>query len=171
MAKLSGTDLAGFESAAQDHAYVSTTPKDAAAFMTGPDLPKIMDLVRGFCFEHDLLGDNVKSKDDAIGIETPTARRSASAKNVKLRFDPTLHEARRGREALITPRLTALLPAFHLPPATASRGSRCRGVYPIARVMNIVPGRGARIILAMLPFILIAIIYVVGLGGAARGQS
>jgi NitT/TauT family transport system permease protein len=37
--------------------------------------------------------------------------------------------------------------------------------------MNVVPGRGARIILAMLPFILIAIIYVIGVGGAARRQS
>ena len=54
MAKLSGTDLPGFE------AQLKTTnmyylPKDAAAFMTGADLPKIMDLVRTFCFEHNLL--------------------------------------------------------------------------------------------------------------------
>jgi NitT/TauT family transport system substrate-binding protein len=84
MAKLSGTDLAGFE------AQLKTTnmyylPKDGAAFMTGAELPKIMDLVRSFCFEHNLLGENVKSK-DAVGIMTPT-KTLGSASNVKFRFD------------------------------------------------------------------------------------
>ena len=55
--------------------------------MTSAELPKIMDLVRSFCFEHNLLGENVKSK-DAIGIQTPT-RTLGSSKNVKLRFDPS----------------------------------------------------------------------------------
>jgi NitT/TauT family transport system substrate-binding protein len=86
MAKLSGTDLAGFEKQlATTHMYYE--PKDAAAFVTEPDLVKIMDLVRGFCFEHNLLGEKVKSK-DAVGIETPT-KTLGSAKNVKLRFDPS----------------------------------------------------------------------------------
>ncbi|GAC1332042.1 MAG: putative urea ABC transporter substrate-binding protein [Bradyrhizobium sp.] len=61
------------------------TPKDGAAFMTGAELPRIMDQVRGFCFEHNLLGEKVKSK-DAIGIMTP-AKTLGSGKNVKLRFD------------------------------------------------------------------------------------
>ena len=86
MAKLSGTDLAGFETQLKTtHMYY--TPKDGADFMSGTELPKIMDLVRGFCFEHNLLGENVKSK-DAIGIQTPTAI-LGSATNVKLRFDPS----------------------------------------------------------------------------------
>jgi len=86
MAKLSGTDLAGFETQLKTtHMYY--TPKDGADFMSGAELPKIMDLVRGFCFEHNLLGENVKSK-DAIGIQTPTAI-LGSATNVKLRFDPS----------------------------------------------------------------------------------
>jgi NitT/TauT family transport system substrate-binding protein len=55
--------------------------------MTGPELPKAMNTVRGFCFEHNLLGEHVKSK-DAIGIETPTST-LGSAKNIKLRFDPS----------------------------------------------------------------------------------
>ena len=46
-----------------------------------------MDLVRTFCFEHNLLGEKVKSK-DVIGIQTPRTT-LGSAKNVKLRFDPT----------------------------------------------------------------------------------
>src|SRR5580698_9425972 len=46
MAKLSGTDLAGFETQLKTtHMYY--TPKDAAAFMTSAELPGIMDLVRG----------------------------------------------------------------------------------------------------------------------------
>ena len=86
MAKLSGTDLAGFESQLKTtHMYYD--PKDAASFVSGPDLVKSIDLVRGFCFEHNLLGEKVKSK-DAIGIETPT-KTLGSAKNVKLRFDPS----------------------------------------------------------------------------------
>ena len=84
MAKLSGTDLAGFETQLKT-TYMYYTPKDGAAFMTGAELPKIMDQVRGFCFEHNLLGEKVKSK-DAIGIMTPT-KTLGSSKNVKLRFD------------------------------------------------------------------------------------
>jgi NitT/TauT family transport system substrate-binding protein len=84
MAKLSGTELAGFETQLKT-TYMYYTPKDAAAFMTSAELPGIMDLVRGFCFEHNLLGENVKSK-DAVGILTPT-RTLGSAANVKLRFD------------------------------------------------------------------------------------
>jgi NitT/TauT family transport system substrate-binding protein len=87
MAKLSGTDLAGFESQLKTtHMYYE--PKDAATFVTGPDLVKIMDLVLSFSFEHNLLGEKVKSKEDGVGIETPT-KTLGSTKNVKLRFDPS----------------------------------------------------------------------------------
>jgi NitT/TauT family transport system substrate-binding protein len=86
MAKLSGTDLAGFETQLKTtHMYYA--PKDGADFMNGAELPKIMDVVRSFCFEHNLLGENVKSK-DAVGIQTPTST-LGSATNVKLRFDPS----------------------------------------------------------------------------------
>jgi NitT/TauT family transport system substrate-binding protein len=86
MAKLSGTDLAGFETQLKTtHMYYE--PRDGADFMSHAELPKILDLVRSFCFEHNLLGENVKSK-DAIGIQTPT-RTLGSSKNVKLRFDPS----------------------------------------------------------------------------------
>jgi NitT/TauT family transport system substrate-binding protein len=86
MAKLSGTDLAGFETQLKT-TYMYYTPKAAVAFVNSPGLPKIMDMVRTFCFEHNLLGEHVKSK-DAIGIQMPTAS-LGSAKNVKLRFDPS----------------------------------------------------------------------------------
>jgi NitT/TauT family transport system substrate-binding protein len=85
MARLSGTDLAGFEAQLKT-TFMYYDPRDGVAFMIGPEFPKIMDLVRSFCFEHNLLGENVKSK-DAIGIETPTTT-IGSKTNVKLRFDP-----------------------------------------------------------------------------------
>jgi len=87
MAKLSGTDLAGFEAQLKT-TRMFYTPKDALTFMTGAELSKIMDLVRTFCFEHNLLGEKVKSK-DAVGIELPSGDVLGSKKNVKLRFDPT----------------------------------------------------------------------------------
>ena len=86
MAKLSGTDRAGFEAQLKT-TRMFYTPKDALVFMAGPEMSKIMDLVRTFCFEHNLLGEKVKSK-DAIGIEVP-GNVLGSKKNVKLRFDPT----------------------------------------------------------------------------------
>jgi NitT/TauT family transport system substrate-binding protein len=85
MAKASGTDLAGFDAQLKT-TRMYYTPKDALTFMNGGDLPKIMELVRTFCFEHNLLGDNVKSK-DAIGIAMPGGDVLGSKKNVKLRFD------------------------------------------------------------------------------------
>lgn len=86
MGKLSGTDLAGFEAQLKT-TRMFYTPQDALAFTTGADLPKIMDLVRTFCFEHNLLGENVASP-DAVGIETPSGVLGDKA-NIKLRFDPT----------------------------------------------------------------------------------
>ena len=87
MAKLSGTDLAGFEAQLKT-TRMFYTPKDALGFMTGTEMSKTMDLVRTFCFEHNLLGEKVKSK-DAVGIELPSGDVLGSKKNVKLRFDPT----------------------------------------------------------------------------------
>jgi NitT/TauT family transport system substrate-binding protein len=86
MAKASGTDLAGFEAQLKT-TRMFYTPADALSFTKGAELPKIMDLVRSFCFEHNLLGEHVKSK-DAIGIAMP-ASSLGSKQNVKLRFDPT----------------------------------------------------------------------------------
>jgi NitT/TauT family transport system substrate-binding protein len=87
MAKASGTDLAGFEAQLKT-TRMFYTPKDALGFMTGAEMAKIMELVRSFCFEHNLLGDNVKSK-DAVGIELPGGNVLGAKANVKLRFDPT----------------------------------------------------------------------------------
>jgi NitT/TauT family transport system substrate-binding protein len=85
MAKLSGTDLAGFEAQLKT-TRMFYTPKDAVGFSTRGDLSKTMDLVRTFCFEHNLLGEGVKSK-DAIGIAFPSGQVLGNKGNVKLRFD------------------------------------------------------------------------------------
>jgi NitT/TauT family transport system substrate-binding protein len=45
--------------------------------------------VRTFCFEHNLLGEGVKSK-DAIGIVFPSGETLGRKNNVKLRFDASL---------------------------------------------------------------------------------
>jgi NitT/TauT family transport system substrate-binding protein len=42
--------------------------------------------VRTFCFEHNLLGEGVKSK-DAIGMAFPSGETLGRKNNVKLRFD------------------------------------------------------------------------------------
>ena len=46
MAKLSGTDLAGFEAQLKT-TFMYYEPKDGAAFMSGAELPKVMNTVRG----------------------------------------------------------------------------------------------------------------------------
>ncbi|PWC37788.1 putative urea ABC transporter substrate-binding protein [Azospirillum sp. TSO35-2] len=85
MAKASGTDLAGYK-----QQLVTTkmfyTPTEAAAFASGGDLIKTMDLVRTFSFDHGLLGEGARSR-DAVGIVFPGGTVLGDAKNVKLRFD------------------------------------------------------------------------------------
>ena len=48
------------------------TPKEAVAFANERRSGQDHGLVRTFCFEHNLLGEGVKSK-DAIGIAFPSA--------------------------------------------------------------------------------------------------
>ena len=84
MAKLSGTDLAGYD------AQLATTamyykPAEAVAFTNSADLVKTMDLVRTCSFDHGLLGEGAKSK-DAVGIAFPGDKTLGDAKNIKMRF-------------------------------------------------------------------------------------
>lgn len=86
MAKASGTDLAGFDE------QLATTmlfakPADAATFTRGADLPKTMDHVRNFLFDHGILGTNTTSV-DAVGMAFADGSTLGDAANVKLRFDP-----------------------------------------------------------------------------------
>lgn len=87
MARLSGTDLEGFEGQLKTtHLFV--TPKATEAFMTDPALITATDRVRKFSFEHGLFGQAAHSVDD-IGIALPGGKVLGSPDNVKLRFDPT----------------------------------------------------------------------------------
>jgi NitT/TauT family transport system substrate-binding protein len=87
MAKLSGTDLSGFEGQLKTtHLFVD--PKDAAAFTSDPALVAATDRVRRFSFEHGLFGQAAHSVDD-IGIAFPGGKTLGSTANVKLRFDPS----------------------------------------------------------------------------------
>ena len=86
MAKLSGTDLAGFEGQLKTtHLFVD--PKAAAGFTTDPALVTATDRVRHFSFDHGLFGQAAHSVDD-IGIAFPSGKTLGSPANVKLRFDP-----------------------------------------------------------------------------------
>ncbi|APH57590.1 ABC transporter substrate-binding protein [Granulibacter bethesdensis] len=90
MAKLSGTDLRGFESQLKT-TFLYADPKAAAAFTRSPEAFKAMDLVRSFSFEHHLLGDGAQSK-DAVGISFPGGKVLGDTNNVKLRFDDTYEQ-------------------------------------------------------------------------------
>ncbi len=85
MAADSGTDIAGFDR------QLTTTrmfydPAEAAGFAAGTDLPKTMDLVRKFSFDHGLLGQGAASM-DVVGIQFPSGQVLGDKGNVKLRFD------------------------------------------------------------------------------------
>ncbi|MGO4722856.1 MULTISPECIES: putative urea ABC transporter substrate-binding protein [unclassified Inquilinus] len=87
MAKQSGTDRAGFE-AQLAATRLFADPKDAVAFSESQELVRTMDLVRGFSFDHGLLGEGARDK-DAVGIAFAKGATLGDAGNLKLRFDPT----------------------------------------------------------------------------------
>lgn len=87
MAKLSGTDLAGFEAQLKT-TYLYVDAKSALAATLSPDLITANDRVRKFSFDNGLFGQGAKSV-DAIGIEFPGGKILGDPSNVKLRFDTT----------------------------------------------------------------------------------
>jgi NitT/TauT family transport system substrate-binding protein len=86
MAKASGTDLAGFDAQLASTAMFYEASK-AVDFTKGAELPKTMDLVRNFLFDHGILGTNATSV-DMVGMSFADGSTLGDAKNVKLRFDP-----------------------------------------------------------------------------------
>ena len=87
IAKLSGTDLPGFEAQLKT-TYLYADPKAALAFMSGTQIVDANQRVRTFSFDSGLFGQGAKSVDD-IGIEFPGGKILGSPQNVKLRFDTT----------------------------------------------------------------------------------
>ena len=87
MAKLSGTDLAGYN-AQLATTFLYSAPADALAFTTSQPMIDGMEKVRKFSFEIGLFGQGAKSVDD-IGISFPGGKTLGNTDNIKLRFDPT----------------------------------------------------------------------------------
>jgi NitT/TauT family transport system substrate-binding protein len=87
MAKASGTDIAGFNGQLAT-TKMFWTAAEAHTFMTSASLPKTMDLVRKFSFDHGLLGEGAKTA-DAVGIQFPAGKTLGNANAIKMRFDPT----------------------------------------------------------------------------------
>jgi NitT/TauT family transport system substrate-binding protein len=87
MASVAGTNIADFDSQlATTRLFVR--PSEAMEFLRTPEFVRGVELMREFCFEHGLLGENAKSK-DAIGIQMPGGKVLGNANNVRLRFDET----------------------------------------------------------------------------------
>jgi NitT/TauT family transport system substrate-binding protein len=87
MGKASGTDLAGYDSQLKA-TRMFYTPKDALAFVRGPEPKATMQKVAGFLFDHGLLGNGAPSA-EAIGIEFPGGALYGSKSFVKFRFTDT----------------------------------------------------------------------------------
>jgi NitT/TauT family transport system substrate-binding protein len=85
MAKDSGTDLEGIQGQLKT-TRLYPDPAEAAAFMASKENVSITDLVRKFCFEHDLLGEGAKSV-DVVGIQFPGGEVLGDPKNVKFRYN------------------------------------------------------------------------------------
>jgi NitT/TauT family transport system substrate-binding protein len=86
MAEQSGTDLGGYD------AQLSTTkmfytPAEAVAFADSPALPKTMDVVRHFLFNHGILGEGAPNP-DFVGMSFPGGKTLGNTGNLNLRFDP-----------------------------------------------------------------------------------
>lgn len=68
--------------------YLFSTPKSAVDFSESPTLKQKMDLVRQFCFRHQLLGQNITSVDD-VAIRYPDGSVQGKSDRVRLRMDST----------------------------------------------------------------------------------
>jgi NitT/TauT family transport system substrate-binding protein len=66
--------------------HIYFTPKSAAAMGSSTDLKRIMELVRQFCFSHQLLGEKTKSVDD-VAIRFPDGAIQGRNDRVRLRFE------------------------------------------------------------------------------------
>ncbi|WP_248795453.1 putative urea ABC transporter substrate-binding protein [Pseudomonas sp. MWU13-2105] len=87
MAKASGTDLPGFKSQLAT-TQLFYTPQQMLDFANSAELPKTMDKVAGFSFEHGLLGEGAKDS-SAVGMSFAHQVTRGDKANLKLRFDPT----------------------------------------------------------------------------------
>lgn len=87
MATASGTDLAGYN-AQLDTTKMFYTPSEAVAFTQSEDLPKTMEFVAKFLFDHGILGEGAPSP-EYVGVSFPDGSIYGDEANVKLKFDTT----------------------------------------------------------------------------------
>ncbi len=66
--------------------FLFATPKSAVEFSESPTIKQKMDLVRQFCFRHQLLGQNVSSVND-VAIRYPDGFVQGKTDRVRLRID------------------------------------------------------------------------------------
>jgi NitT/TauT family transport system substrate-binding protein len=77
--------------------YLYSTAKSAAEFSEGPAIKQKMDLVRQFCFRHQLLGQNIASVND-VAILYPDGTVQGKSDRVRLRIDSSyMRMAEKGR--------------------------------------------------------------------------
>lgn len=88
MAKLSGTDLPGYEAQLKT-TKMFYTPAETLAFTASPQMVTITDSVRKFSFDHGLLGQGAPNV-NVIGIQFADGKVLGNAKNVKLRYDTSI---------------------------------------------------------------------------------
>jgi len=86
MAKLAGSTPKAFD-AQLTTTHLYSTPKDAIAAVSAPELVTTMTRVRDFSFSKGLFGPGATSA-DAVGMAFPGGKTLGSPANVKLRFDP-----------------------------------------------------------------------------------
>ena len=84
MAKLSGTDLKGFDAQLKT-THLFADPAGAASFTASATLVQTMEYVRTFLFKHGLMGQGAASP-DVVGIEFPDGKILGDKKNVKFRY-------------------------------------------------------------------------------------
>ncbi len=84
-AEASGDSLASYEEQLQT-THLFYTPQSAVEYATSKELRDKMELVRQFCFRHQLLGDKTGSADD-VAILYPDKSVQGKKDRVRMRFD------------------------------------------------------------------------------------
>jgi NitT/TauT family transport system substrate-binding protein len=95
-AAASGDSVASYKEQLQT-TFLFSTPKSAVEFSESPTIKQKMDLVRQFCFRHQLLGQNISSVND-VAIRYPDGSVQGKGDRVRLRFDSSyMRMAEQGR--------------------------------------------------------------------------
>ena len=84
-ASASGDSVASFKEQLKT-TYLFATPKSAVDFSESPNIKQKMDLVRQFCFRHQLLGQNIASVND-VAIRYPDGSVQGKPDRIRFRID------------------------------------------------------------------------------------